>query len=451
MSYTSLPINQALFLAGLELPNKMSMVYSRDFGYNILTQLAAQAGPSISSSHPKVEVSSLGSLSVFSQITAAPSLSGTELTVTVATTKGFRVGDVVADGNLAKARVKTVGTTTLVLEEMYDSSLSTGVALNASTHFQSGDTCTVLFDASANYNSGGKTTKKYVPETDYTYLAVTRESGSQTRRERTQSYVEWNGNYWHTGWMDLTVKQFSKQLELKYALSEMGAYNVGGADEYYTTQGLRSAIIDKGEYFSGTSQLTLDEFNDMLSTMRRKVSGNGRNLLALMGTDILGRLQTLIGSSYITYVGTNNTFGGASVSGIDIYQYDYLGMKVRFATWDLLSDPMFAGKISTITGTPKMNNSIYFIDMTPIESADGRGTISPIQKYHFNNDELIAGFVPGMIGLTDSNPSTVKQAIANGITGSMMVSDLDNVSFHVLSDCGVYFAAERFGLYELAS
>jgi hypothetical protein len=87
--------------------------------------------------------------------------------------------------------------------------------------------------------------------------------------------------------------------------------------------------------------------------------------------------------------------------------------------------------------------------MTPLPAADGSGSLSPLQKYHFNNDELLASYVPGLIGLQDSNPSSVKQAIANGLSGSLSSSDVDGVDFHILSDCGLYCAAERMGLIEL--
>jgi hypothetical protein len=92
---------------------------------------------------------------------------------------------------------------------------------------------------------------------------------------------------------------------------------------------------------------------------------------------------------------------------------------------------------------------MYVLDLTPIPAADGSGSLSPLQKYHFNNDEMLAAYVPGMIGLQDSNPSTIKQAIANGMSGSMSSSDVDGVDFHILSDCGLYCAAERCGLIEL--
>jgi hypothetical protein len=131
--------------------------------------------------------------------------------------------------------------------------------------------------------------------------------------------------------------------------------------------------------------------------------------------------------------------------------YSYAGIKVDFVRWALLDDDAFKGDLSSVTGKPRMSHSIYVLDTTTIPAADGSGVLSPLQKYHFNNDEMLAAYVPGMIGLQDSNPSTIKQAIANGLNGSMAASDVDGVDFHILSDCGLYCAAERMGLIELVA
>lgn len=442
MALTSLDIDKALVIAGLNKPTKMSMVYSRDHGYNVLTQLASMMGPSISVHNPKVEVSSLGNTSVYSPVTATPSLSGTDLVIPVANTTGFRVGDIVADANGVKGRIESKTSTTITISEYT-------VALSSSTHFQVGHTAKVFFDASYNRNSVSKTGNKFIPETDFTYLGVTREGGSQTRRERTESWVQWNNGFWHGSWIDLILKNHGKQLEIKYAESELAAINAGLDNEYYTTQGLRSAILDKGQYFPMSSEVTLTEFNDFLATMRRVAANGGRKLVAIMGTQALARLQTIISDKYLVNVGAQNTFGGVAVQGLDIYKYQFLGMSVEFVTWSYLDDPMFAQEISTVTGVSKKSSSIYLMDMTPLPAADGSGMMNPIQKYHFNDDELIAGFRPGLVGLQGSTPSAIKEAIGQGMSGSLIVNDGDSVSFDILSDCGVYFAADRFGLIEL--
>jgi hypothetical protein len=101
---SNLPISQSLLLKGLSLPNKMAMVYSQDYGYNVLTQLTSKLASSISSPQSKIEISSLGNLGVYSKITAnASAVTGTSLfQVLVVDASKFRVGDIVADGNLVQ-------------------------------------------------------------------------------------------------------------------------------------------------------------------------------------------------------------------------------------------------------------------------------------------------------------------------------------------------------------
>jgi hypothetical protein len=54
-----------------------------------------------------------------------------------------------------------------------------------------------------------------------------------------------------------------------------------------------------------------------------------------------------------------------------------------------------------------------------------------------------------MIGLEDSTPSSIKATVAGSQIVSLGTNDVDGVDFHVLSDCGLYCAADRMGLIEL--
>ena len=425
------------------------MVYAQDYGYNVLTQLTSKLASSISSNQPKIEISALGNFSVYSRIAAAPTTptgyaTGEALLLTLDDASNFRIGDIIADANLIQGIVvdKPSGGGNLVVIKRVSTTFSTA------THFLSGGIAKVLFDSSANRYSNGKTPLSIVPQTDYTYTAITRESSSQARRDRTASFVKWQGDFWYRSYDDLALRKFSKSLEFKYAFSER-AVVAGPQGEAFTTGGLRWSIINNGgTYLPMTTEFTQAQFNDFLETLVRKTADNGRNLVALMGTAAMARLQTLL-SPYIQYGGSNNTLGGVSVEGLNVMTYSYAGMKIDFVRWALLDDDAFKGDLSSVTGKPRMSHSIYVVDLTSIPAADGSGTLSPLQKYHFNNDELLASYVPGLIGLQDSNPSSVKQAIANGLTGSLSSSDVDGVDFHILSDCGLYCAAERMGLIEL--
>lgn len=449
---TNLDLNQSLLLRGLSLPNKMAMVYAQDYGYNILTQLTSKLGSSISTPQPKVEISALGNLSVYSRVAATPVTptgytAGEALGVLVDDAGSFRIGDIVADANMVQAIVVEKPATgsgssyNLVVKRI-------STTLSTTAHFQAMTICKVLFDGSANRYSTGKSPLSIVPQTDYTYTSITRESSSQARRDRTSSFVKWQGDFWYRSYDDLTLRKFSKSLEFKYAFSERAVFS-GAQGETYTTGGLRWSIINNGgTYLPLTSEITQSQFNDFIEVLVRKSATNGRNLVAMMGTAAMARLQTLL-SPYIQYAGSQNTLGGVSVEGINVMTYSYAGLKVDFVRWALLDDDAFKGDLSSVTGKPKMSHAIYVLDLSSIPAADGSGSIAALQKYHFNNDEMLAAYVPGMIGLQDSNPSTVKQALSNGLSGSLSSSDVDGVDFHILSDCGVYVAAERMGLIEL--
>lgn len=444
---SNLPLSQSLLLKGLSLPNKMAMVYSQDFGYNVLTQLTSKLASSISSPQAKVEISSLGNLGVYSKITANGAIvTGTSLmSVPVQDASKFRIGDIVADGNLVQALVTDVDFSG---NKIYVAPHTTAT-LTAGTHFVANTQAKRFFDASANRSSVGKTTLNYTPDTDYALTAVTRESSHQSRRDRIASFVKWNGDFWWRSYDDLTLKAFAKQLEYKYAFSER-AIKQGPNGEYYTTGGLRWSIINNGgSYMSLTSELTQSVFNDFLEQMVRVSAEGGRKLVALMGSAAMARLQTILGD-YIKYAGTANTLGGTSVTGLNVMKYAYAGLEIEFVRWSLLDDEMFRGELSTINGKPRMSNSIYFIDLTPIPAADGSGTIAALQKYHFNQDELLANYVPGMIGLESSDPSTIKAALSGGQSVSLGTSDVDGVDFHILSDCGLYCVADKMGLIEFA-
>ncbi len=446
---TNLDLSQSLLLRGLSLPNKMAMVYAQDYGYNVLTQLTSKLASSISTNQPKVEISALGNFSVYSRIAAAPTVptgyaTGEALLLTLDDASNFRIGDIIADANLVQGIIvdKPSGGGNLVVIKRVSVSLSTA------THFLSGSIAKVLFDSSANRYSNGKSPLSIVPQTDYTYTAITRESSSQARRDRTASFVKWQGDFWYRSYDDLALRKFSKSLEFKYAFSER-AVVAGPQGESFTTAGLRWSIINNGGvYLPLTTEITQTQLNDFLETLVRKSAENGRNLIAMMGTAMMARLQTLL-SPYIQFGGNQNTLGGVSVEGLNVMTYSYAGIKIDFVRWALLDDDAFKGDLSGVTGKPRMSHSMYVLDLTPIPAADGSGSLSPLQKYHFNNDEMLANYVPGMIGLQDSNPSTIKQAIANGISGSLSSSDVDGVDFHILSDCGLYVAAERCGLIEL--
>ena len=147
---TNLPLSQSLLLKGLSLPNKMAMVYAQDYGYNVLTQLTSKLASSISTPQSKVEISSLGNLGVFSKIVANGTAVGSgALFVAVVDSSKFRIGDIVADGNMVQGIVTNVdlsGNAIVVAPHSVSSFV-------AGTHFLAGQNAKRFFDASANRSS----------------------------------------------------------------------------------------------------------------------------------------------------------------------------------------------------------------------------------------------------------------------------------------------------------
>ena len=128
---TNLDLNQSLLLRGLSLPNKMAMVYAQDYGYNVLTQLTSKLASSISSPQPKIEISALGNLSVYSRVSAVANATGyatgEALAVTVDDGSNFRIGDIIADSNMVQGIIvdKTSGSGNILVIKRISATFST--------------------------------------------------------------------------------------------------------------------------------------------------------------------------------------------------------------------------------------------------------------------------------------------------------------------------------------
>ncbi|NBX51367.1 hypothetical protein EBT25_15935, partial [bacterium] len=127
------------------------MVYAQDYGYNVLTQLTSKLSASISSPQPKVEISALGNLSVYSRVAAASTTptgyaTGEALQVTLDDASNFRVGDIIADNNMVQGIIvdKPSGGGNLIIVKRVSTTFATA------THFLAGSMAKVLFDSSAN-------------------------------------------------------------------------------------------------------------------------------------------------------------------------------------------------------------------------------------------------------------------------------------------------------------
>lgn len=436
----------------LTLPEYSSMVYATDFGYNKIQQITEiinrKAGGSQRVHQQKFEMYKMGNIGVAQTISGVSSSGVTQTGNLIVTftqaNQNFRVRDIIGDSNLAKGKVERVINSTQVEISPVNVTFST------STHFTAGQVAKVLFDASPNRGSRGKTSLTYTPDTDYGYTGVTRDSDSMYIADGIKSKPMWKDKYWYTSQQTSMLRRFARQNEYKYYTSERAILNAGTKDETYLTGGLRWNIMyNGGTYLPLTGKITRDEFHDFINTMMLKSTTGKRRVVALMGQQFLSDLQDL-NRDAITYSGNRNTFGGLDVVGFDTQMYAAAGMELEFSRFSLVDDPTIFPEISSITGKRRWSTSCLILDLGPIESADGSGMMAPIQKRHFGRYETRFKYLPGMMGFgeigDDGDPAVGKVGDYD-----LAVSDLDAIQWEVYENSGLYMVPEKCGLIELVA
>lgn len=439
---TQLPLDQALYIQGMNKPVWDSLVWDASMKYGVLGQFINRTNTAAGGSKQVQDYifynAKLDDRGIFSQINGAPTLSGSgQLTVPVAgNPENFRLRDVVQDDTYTQGRVIGRTTNAIILEPV------TVTAFNASTQFQSGTNTRVLFDASPNRCSSGKESLSWIPERDFGYVATMRDSSHQCKREQIQSEVKYMDGFWYRSWDKMTIRNWSRTYEEQAFWSERGLFHANTANEYRTTGGVRWSIMNNGGLYEAlTSPITQSTFDEFLSeTLIRSGSENKESLL-LLGQYALSGLQGII-EPYIRAAGSRNTFGGAGVKGLDVMEYARAGMKINFAQLPMFNNAKKYPAISTITGNNRLANTMLFLDTEMLDTFGGGGRPS-IQKYHFGEKELYSAYMNG-IG-TDFNTGDISGASQSGI-----ISDVMGREFHLAGENGLYVTAQNMGLIELA-
>lgn len=438
---TSLPVDQALYLNAMNKPVWDSLVWKASMGYGVLRQLTARMNTAAGGSQRVGDYifynAKLDDRGIFSSITAAPTLAGGNLTIPIAGDPyQFRIRDVVQDANYKQARVVGRTINGIIVESIGSATLS------ASVDFQANTQVAVLFDASGNRCSEGKENLNYVPESDYGYIATTRDSSHQCKREQIDSFVKYRNGFWHTGWDDLTVQHYENQMEDQLYWSERSIKYQGTANEVRTTGGLRWSIMNNGGLYEAlTSPLTQTTLNAFLNEMMIKSTQANRKTIMLVGQYALSSLTGII-DPYIKEAGIHNTFGGAGIKGLNVNSYGYGGMNADFSILPLFNNYKKRPEISTITGNNKLANSILFLDVAPLETYSA-GMRPTIQKKHFGAKETYMMYKNGI-----GTDFTVND-IATGNTETI-ISDVMGREFHIAGENGYYITAQNMGLIELA-
>jgi len=444
---SSLPFENNLFLNGLNKDDKYSLVADFSNGYNTLTWLVNMNAPArqVDGSDGVFFRPIMGTSKIQGFIAATALLSPTiaRITLNDPTYAAFREKTTVADGSAAmnKGYVVNQGAGFVDIQ-----CVAPILAWNLATQFLAGASITEMWSSAGNRGSTGPKSSYEYPQYVQNQTSVMREKVEMYRRDMSKTWVEFKGDYWYSSQDVIAANRFSRAEEYHALFSELGQINTSleGAVSY--SMGLRAAVKDPdrgGEYVASANLLTENDFINWISRIADRRTSIDTRLPIFLGREALKRIQFFqtINQS-IRFAGTRNTFGGETVKGLDVREYDIAGIAC-----DLILAPIFNDKdrfpdASTIAGAQgtRMQHTMVCLDLSYYQTVDGSGEVPAMENCYFGANEIEYGYMSG-IGMSMQKGGDVYQ---------LMTSPRDNAEFHILKDGCYDFLANRMGWWELA-
>jgi len=299
-------------------------------------------------------------------------------------------------------------------------------------------------------NSTGRKPLYIFPDVDYNLTQVVRESNYLSRRDRGKTRVMYDGEMWWGGQQKEAVDRLLKNMENMALMGRRGQSTVNG-EVVNQAGGIEWAIkerpIGQVVHYALPTLPSLNTFEKFLADVDDRRVRKGPKFL-LMGKGILSYIQNNFTQGFIENAGKLNTFGGEDVSGLNIMQYHVAGLEYYFMELPLLNDPFYFPEQSILSNAlyRKKQYTAYCLDLDPIPVRGGSGTAPAIEKVYWGDSEYYECFVPGI----DSSPSS---GITNEQIMEMSVNrtatDVDNSSYHVLTECAHDMIGQFSGMIEL--
>jgi hypothetical protein len=443
---STLDFENNLFLNALDKDDKSSAVYDLSGGYNVIDFLVTRGAParSIDGADGKFYKPIMGSSTPTAQV-ASVSASGSNLIVTFSDPSfdKFRLKEVIGDGtanmNLGRVIAKSAGQVTI--EPV------AGGTLSSSLHFVAGTFATPMFIASGDRFSSGVESLYEYPKYVWNQTGITRESLQLARRDMSKTWVNFNGGMWHLAQEPLTMKRFARNLERKAIWSRLGNSNSTLEGNVSYSQGLRESILDPergGVYMPLSSSMTQGMFENWINRISDRKNSAKNKITLGVGRGFLNFVQSYT-SPYIQAAGQSNTFGGASVDGLDVYHYAINGVSVDLVMIPFFNDRDMFPQVSSIAGLgnyTRMQYTAIALDTESYESVDGQ-MLPAMEKVYFGPEETIYGYVPGLIGSSLGGSTTMRSG------NILATNDKDGVSLEIYSDCAYDFMSYRMGWAEV--
>lgn len=186
----------------------------------------------------------------------------------------------------------------------------------------------------------------------------------------------------------------------RYMLSDVAASGNGNKP-------VGASVINQIKTMGGlsvplSSQLTLASFRDTVRQYISRGGFTGTEVVVICGAQYLGDIQTSA-IDYLLTAGTNNTIGGNSVKGINVFEYGFNGLNFKFIV-DPFLDNIKAWGANSTTGFSNRSRSAVWMSTDKVQTENG-GLLPFVCDYYQGSPDVVRQIVNGM---TDLNGEYVK-------------------------------------------
>lgn len=438
-----------ILLNALNKPDKSAMVYDLSGGYNVIDLLATRNRPSVQVTGLDgiFEKPLMGRSQIVQTVASTTLLSNGNLQVNWSdpTFDLFRNSFVLTDGTAANNLGRVVKHQPGFVEMEPGPKITTW---NTSIHFVAGSYALEIFNASVNRGSDGVESLYEYPDYVKNQTGIARDNVQIFRRDMMETYPMYKGKFWWTAQEEVMIQRYARYLDFcaLWNKFDQKVSSTGGTVNY--SMGIKDAIMDPirgGIYLGLANAPSRQQFEDWLGQIAQRQADTKVEINLLVGRGAMSLIQGYY-SQFIQFTGVNNTFGGATVQGIDIETASLNGIKVNFVMLPVLNDQEKFPALSTIPGLQnfsRMSYTMIALDLGNYTSKDGK-SLPALEKRHFGNDEMIYYYTPGIVG------TSVKQSdmITTG-NPFMAANSKDGLTFGVYSDVCYDLIAYRCGWLEL--
>jgi hypothetical protein len=168
-------------------------------------------------------------------------------------------------------------------------------------------------------------------------------------------------------------------------LEEAALYSDQVLEAQGTKQGVAGSLLwqirNEDGYYSQMSSTPSEADLQEIIEYVRDVKGSDGNIMLMLGTQAQSALEKGLSNKWLTYAGTQNTFGGSSIKGLNFTNYQYLGVNIDMINYNGFNQPFFNNRMSTITGKQWSQSSMLAIDESMVPSKIGQGMLPFASTY----------------------------------------------------------------------